>query len=183
MTADNETPRPPEACGRCGLAHEQDFYDGAERCVSALRARVAELEADRRTMRHALERHGYRESCDIPACNCGDQWHHGGHAADRLREVCEVLGFNRLNGRIVKEAVERLVARDESAEAEIARLKSYINSLVGIIEHHVPNTHEAVCNGVHSDSGLCEGEVMLGRVLEDARAALAQPPQADGGSA
>ena len=47
-----------------------------------LRDRVASAES-------ALSRKGYRRSCDIPACNCGDSWAHGGYADTRLREILD----------------------------------------------------------------------------------------------
>lgn len=54
---------------------------------------AALVEQDERLRRaeSALRHHGYRESCDIPACNCGDQWMHGGHAEARLSEIREKL--------------------------------------------------------------------------------------------
>lgn len=56
----------------------------------------------------ALERHGYRRSCDIPACNCGDTWAHGGNAATRLREISDALGA-WTQGRTLLDAVRTLV--------------------------------------------------------------------------
>lgn len=61
----------------------------------------------------ALLRAGYRRSCDIPACNCGDQWVHGGHANERLRELAELLDafeFESRGGTILQR-VERLLER------------------------------------------------------------------------
>ena len=89
---------------------------------------VRDLKVKAAVAEDALLRHGYRKSCGIPACNCGDQWNHGGHAVDRLREISEALhndspidmqGKTLLNG--VVEAIERLIAdeaeRDEAREA------------------------------------------------------------------
>lgn len=67
------------------LAFIQQHNDTAERLAIAERA---------------LVNHGYRKSCDIPACNCGNQWTHGGHAVARLSEIDDATGdhlFLRLN--------------------------------------------------------------------------------------
>ena len=61
----------------------------------------------------ALYRHGYRPECDIPACNCGRQWSHGGNAATRLSEISYALG-GRQNGRTLLAAIEELVAKDDA---------------------------------------------------------------------
>ena len=65
----------------------------------------------------ALLRHGYRSECDIPACNCGRQWSHGGNAATRLSEISHALG-GRQNGRTLLAAIEELVAKDDSRPPE-----------------------------------------------------------------
>jgi hypothetical protein len=63
---------------------------------------------------HRLTSAGYRRSCDIPACNCGDSWTHGGHANERLREISEALG-ERTQGRTILAAVQDLIARTPEA--------------------------------------------------------------------
>lgn len=71
------------------------------------------------TAEYALERHGYRRSCNIPACNCGDQWNHGGYAAERLRELADVLYEN---GKTPLTVAQELVAKLEKLQAENDRL-------------------------------------------------------------
>lgn len=74
--------------------------------IARLRGRVERAE-------YRLEADGYRERCDIPACNCGDQWAHGGYAHQRLREISDALE-GRDNGATILAAVEQLM-RDERA--------------------------------------------------------------------
>lgn len=54
----------------------------------------------------ALRYQGYRKSCDIAACNCGDQWQHGGHANERLREISDALPY--ADGMTVLQRVVKL---------------------------------------------------------------------------
>jgi len=80
----------------------------AEATLQAKDAEIAKL-------RDILSRKGYRESCDIPACNCGNQWVHGGHAETRLSEIYEEL-YPLTNGKIALDAIKEL--RDALATAE-----------------------------------------------------------------
>ena len=67
----------------------------------------------------ALLHHGYRKSCDIPACNCGDQWLHGGNAAQRLSEIDGVLRDEGLTqGKTILNAVKELLATRAQGEKE-----------------------------------------------------------------
>jgi hypothetical protein len=52
----------------------------------ALRADRARVTQERNAAEQALRRYGYRHSCDIPACNRGDQWGHG-TVTQRLDEL------------------------------------------------------------------------------------------------
>lgn len=98
--------------------------------LTALRAEVARLRADRERLADTeafLEREGYR-FCDIAACHCG-LWH-GGHAADRLREISETLaGAGVPGGTTIHGSVLILRERAKQAEAENARLGRRINGL------------------------------------------------------
>lgn len=97
------------------------FYkSSAER--SALDAAVA---AD------ALSRHGYRKSCDIPACNCGDQWNHGGHAVERLRELADVLYEN---GKTPLAVAKELVERVEATETRLDSLRRAVREFASCLE-------------------------------------------------
>ena len=79
---------------------EYALFDSAKslrQCADEIDALKEKLD----TAESALLRKGYQKSCDIPACNCGDQWHHGGHAEARLREFREAFdqeGIDR-NGK------------------------------------------------------------------------------------
>jgi hypothetical protein len=77
----------------------------------------------------ALLRKGYRLSCDIPACNCGDQWNHGGHAEMRLSEIGEALeqAVARRNGQTILADVVHALACLDRAEAELEALRAAID--------------------------------------------------------
>lgn len=77
----------------------------------------ATLQRDLKTAERALRSEGYRKSCDIAACNCGDQWHHGGYANERLREISEALAEPWENGKTILQRVEAL-QRDLAAVRE-----------------------------------------------------------------
>ncbi len=62
----------------------------------------------------ALLRKGYAKNCDIPACNCGDQWNHRGFAEIRLDEISRALD-GRDYGKTILAVVEELVALSEAA--------------------------------------------------------------------
>lgn len=72
----------------------------------------------------ALERKGYRKSCDIPACNCGDRWTHGGNASTRLEEISNELseltqGVTILDAiRQLKERVQELEEKERDTQLE-----------------------------------------------------------------
>lgn len=67
-----------------------------------------------------LDRHGFRR-CDIPACNCGS-WH-GGHAADRLREIGDALDEANVprEGGIIVKRIAALLLRVEESERDRLR--------------------------------------------------------------
>lgn len=88
-------------------------------------ARLAEwilqsLETDLAAAEDALRRHGYRKSCDIAACNCGDQWNHGGHARERLHEISEALPW--ANGPTILQRVKDLVQERDTLRALVLKL-------------------------------------------------------------
>lgn len=86
-------------------------------------AEVARLESECARLRSVLERKGYRERCDIPACNCGNQWTHGGHADERLREISDALRNNLdLNGKTLLRGVSELLAERDEARALLLRV-------------------------------------------------------------
>lgn len=70
--------------------------------------KLEELRADLYTAESALVRKGYRKECDIPACNCGPQWNHHGHAEERLREISDAVPY--INGKTILQRVEQLQA-------------------------------------------------------------------------
>ncbi len=84
-----------------------------------LDAALAENEARADFMR----REGYRP-CDVPACNC-NSWH-GGHAAERLRDLRDLLdgeGWSK-NGSTILGDVKSLGDRTEAAESEVTALRA-----------------------------------------------------------
>jgi len=90
-----------------------DICGWGNTCEEAVAA-IASLVAERDAAEDALRRHGYRKSCDIPACNCGDQWNHGGHAAERLREISDALPYE--NGKTLLQRVQYLARAQEEIE-------------------------------------------------------------------
>jgi hypothetical protein len=85
---------------------------------------VGDLSAERHAAREsrdvaerALRMHGYRKSCDIPACNCGDQWIHGGTSERRLREVLDENAETRADRDRLAACVERVRYLCGTAEA------------------------------------------------------------------
>lgn len=81
----------------------------------------------------ALRRHGYRESCDIPACNCGDQWNHGGHAAERLRELADVLYEN---GKTPLQVAKGLVDRLDKVQLEYEKYAGLCFACTPYLKEH-----------------------------------------------
>lgn len=102
----------------------KEFFELREE-HEALRARLVQVEGNLSVAEDALLRHGYRKSCSIAACNCGDQWSHGGSARERLTEIGEAFdsaGIDR-NGKTLLQATNETIARAEKAEQENARLR------------------------------------------------------------
>lgn len=101
--------------------------------LAALRERAERAEA-------ALLRKGYRMSCDIPACNCGGQWTHGGHAEMRLTEIREALeqAGARRNGETLLADVVHIAARAERATA----IEAELSTLRAELEREVKNKKE-----------------------------------------
>ncbi|MDH3637911.1 MAG: hypothetical protein OES09_05545 [Gammaproteobacteria bacterium] len=86
-----------------------------ERCrfdINAIADRLHETQTAMEVAEYRLRSAGYRKTCNIPACNCGDIWGHGGHANKRLREISEALE-GRDNGGTILKAVEELMREIE----------------------------------------------------------------------
>lgn len=94
-------------------------------------ASLKQAESERENAVDALHRKGYRKTCDIPACNCGDQWSHGGHADQRLMEIRYLLEseleVEEWNGISIKDAIKNVI---ESR----ARLTERVKELGGRVE-------------------------------------------------
>ncbi len=70
-------------------------------------ATIADLRERLDIAERALIGHGDRQSCTaFAACNCGDQWNHGGLARERLGEIDDATRDYYQNG-------ETLLARAE----------------------------------------------------------------------
>lgn len=111
---DIENYRQVRAARQAILAHDQ-----------AQREKLAEVARERDEAERALRHHGYRKSCDIPACNCGDQWHHGGYAVERLLEIGEALPY--VNGKTILMTVKEMCQQLAEAQATIAEAQVSIN--------------------------------------------------------
>jgi hypothetical protein len=94
-------------------------------------AELRRLHAELATAEYALRSKGYRKSCDISACNCGDQWSHGGNADARLRELSSELHRSPvdMNGKTLLAGLSELVERAEKAEAEVERLRAALDEI------------------------------------------------------
>jgi hypothetical protein len=94
--------------------------------VLSLLDRIAQAERERDAAEDSLRRRGYRKSCEIPACNCGDQWNHGGYADQRLGEIRAALDDSPidLEGKTLLTGVKELSAmageRDDAHTAQRA---------------------------------------------------------------
>jgi len=75
---------------------------------------ITRLRAQLEVAERALRNKGYRKSCEISECNCGDQWNHGGNAEQRLSEIADAV---RTNGETVLQSVQRLVTKVETLTA------------------------------------------------------------------
>ena len=73
-------------------------------------ATIAELRERLDIAERALIGHGYRQSCGIAACNCGDQWNHGGLARERLGEIDDATRDYYQSGETLLARVQRIVA-------------------------------------------------------------------------
>jgi len=89
--------------------HDEPTLRPDDYCYHCTKDKIAELQTKLETARYALLSNGYKEHCDIMACNCGDQWNHGGHAMDRLNEIDEALPYE--NGSTILKRVQKLVDR------------------------------------------------------------------------
>lgn len=87
--------------------------------LARLIASHREVENSLDSAEDSLRRKGYRKSCDILACNCGDQWNHGGLADERLREIRDALPY--VTGKTI-------LARVEDIVAEVTRLRTALQS-------------------------------------------------------
>ena len=96
------------------VSHDHDIDRPRYLSDNALKA-LDELAEMASAARDALISKGYRESCDIPACNCGDQWNHGGHAEYRLKEIHDALG-DLTNGTTALKVIQGLIQKARSAQ-------------------------------------------------------------------
>lgn len=140
-------------------------------------ATLAEVRAELRVAADALTDHGYRRSCDTPACNCGFRWAHGGHAATRLREIDDALGDHR-QGRTILGAVQIVVADRDRLGVELAEAQRELNEasdatgLAGVDE---PLSLLDAVRVLRQERDAAQAAlVLLGGELVEAQAALAQ---------
>ncbi|MFN3075360.1 MAG: hypothetical protein ABT940_00490 [Alphaproteobacteria bacterium] len=105
------------ALGREGGA----LFDDVPKHIKGMVSQLATLTAERDELERILYRKGYRKSCDIPACNCGDQWNHGGNAEERLRELHDALPY--VNGKTLLTIVKELVADRDRLREQIEALR------------------------------------------------------------
>lgn len=108
---------------RIGLSQERNL----QLCITRLCSDFTDAERARDAAEDALRLHGYRNSCDIPACNCGDGWSHGGHAAERLREIGDLVWEN---GVTPLNSVRRLFSERDALRTQLKASESRVAELV-----------------------------------------------------
>ena len=94
----------------------------------SLTDKLREAETARDRAEQALRANGYRKDCDIPACNCGPQWNHGGHANQRLSELSDALPYE--NGKTVLQRAQSLVEKVTELEQANAHLREIGSKMV-----------------------------------------------------
>ena len=100
----------------------------ALREVPDLRDRLRQREEELDLAERSLRNNGYRKTCDIAACNCGDQWHHGGHANERLREIDDALPY--MNGKTILQRVEGVVEQLAASKARCKQVEEALKALL-----------------------------------------------------
>ena len=109
--------KPDQKWESATIQAREAFGADADTCLAYFHDVNEELKGRLDVAERALSHHGYRKSCDIPACNCGDRWNHGGHAAERLSEISSVTGDYYRNGESLATRIQRIVAiADGNAE-------------------------------------------------------------------
>jgi hypothetical protein len=107
----------------------QDCWNLTEKVIPNIRQDLAAARANLEIAERALLAHGYRKSCDIPACNCGDQWHHGGNAVARLVEIRDAISEResfKNNGKTILQCVKECVRSDiDLTEARALLLEAH----------------------------------------------------------
>ena len=101
--------------------------------ISDLQRDNARLKEEIEKMRAVLYRKGYRECCSIPACNCGNQWAHGGHAETRLSEIYDTLG-ELTQGATALQAITYLKTENEKMRAIVRSIKAQAKVLVDTLD-------------------------------------------------
>jgi len=147
------------------LQHQLPSIECLERAAAELRRLHVELAA----AEYALRSKGYRKSCEIPACNCGDQWSHGGNAEARLRELSSELHGSPvdMNGKTLLAGLSELVERAENAEAEVERLRAELARLTTLrpaCEHDGESRaiwYDMAVNGVPVASALAANNSLM----------------------
>jgi len=140
----------------------------------------AELKAELAAAEYALRSKGYRKSCDISACNCGDQWSHGGNADARLRELSSELHGSPvdMNGKTLLAGLSELVERTEKAEAEVERLRAdaeryrWLRECARATSEHWGGRWSLVTEGPAPENATSAG---IDAAIDAARNALKEP--------
>lgn len=86
----------------------------------------------------------------------------GAYVAAGNTEIAMVLSQGEVQSQEICEANAKLLHASK-------HLLAACQAALGWLEHL---GHDAVCNGVHSDSGLCEGEHFRSNTCEQIRAAI-----------
>jgi hypothetical protein len=119
---------------------------------------VQQVTRERDAAESKLRRDGYRKSCDIPACNCGESWSHGGHAHARLSEIGTALADVEWKGTIL--------ATVEAVLADVARLEGEKAALVAAATQRLARGCNDTCSNALGEQYPCDcGQRALAELL------------------
>lgn len=145
-------------CEECYIIHNPIIEEVRESLIAIriqrneLRSQLTAANERAEKAERILARKGYRKSCDIAACNCGDNWSHGGHAEERLHEIADEVWEN---GKTALQSVKDLKAMLESAETSLAAAQKEIEGLRGAL---LPLLAESVSVLEHLDNYIKQSE-------------------------
>ena len=166
-----------------GLLKERDAALAAARqCGEEMATMTRERDAAlARAEKAEKERDEWRRSADHRYSMHSGKWFEE-HVKARVAELERSLAAARAEverlmtlASDLRLSRDRLFNRQEALRARCKALTDALEQAAICIGSAVPKEHSPFCNGVHAESGACEGDYQVGRFLEDLRALLAAP--------